>query len=329
MGTPIIVSVEAPIASGKSTLLSLVQEVLGKSVYIVQEPVAEWQAILGNPEHNMLELFYGDLTRWSYSFQSHVFVTRVMSVENAIKTLEAEGRLDDTVILVERSYYSDKETFARIGLENGHFSAIEWAMYESWWNWLVQKAPVFSGHVYMATSLDTIMKRLGIRNRGEESGVTSDFQRKLLVKHEQWVATQQQNGVPVLVVNAEVDFLSNSDELDIIIGQLADFFATLRSPLRVAETRPPATPQRSTRGPVESSPEKSPEHDGTTKKVHKTRSNASLSKSAAHRRGDTAAAERLVESAHSTGVPVLKMESDVGKVLSEASTCVCSTDDSD
>jgi len=243
MARPVLVSVEAAIASGKSTLLSLVEEMLGMSVYVVQEPVLEWQAINGNPEYNILDKFYKDGARWSYSFQSYVFLTRVRSVENAIEHLRKEGRLETTAILVERAFVTDKDTFGSILLENGSISEVEWAMYESWWNWLIKKTPLFSGHIYMRTSVDTVMQRLSKRNRGEEAGISQDYQSKLITKHEQWVANQQAKDVPIIIVNADVDFLTNQDHLQGICTRLADFFDTLR------RSATPITPEPSKRTP--------------------------------------------------------------------------------
>jgi len=305
---PLIISVEATIASGKSTLLSLVEKVLGKNVYIVQEPVAEWQAIEGNADHNLLGLFYDNMSRWSYSFQSYVFLTRVRAVENAIKKLEAEGRLDDTVILVERSYYSDKETFARLGLESGNFSATEWAMYESWWNWLVTKTPEFSGHIYMSASIETVMHRLGVRHRGEETGITRDYQASLIEKHEQWVSHQEAKGVPMLVVDAEVDFLSQPAELEAIVGQLSEFFTELRAKSAGWQERMQRTPELSVRAPLECSPELA--------QPQKTRSD----KPQVKRSDSTLAAHRF----ESESLAQLKIGS--GREFCEASTCVGSTD---
>jgi len=247
MARPVIVSVEAAIASGKSTLLGLVEKELGMSVYVVQEPVLEWQAIDGNPEHNILDKFYQDSSRWGYSFQAYVFLTRVRAVENAIEFLRKEGRLETTAILVERSYLTDKETFGSILLENGSITGVEWAMYESWWNWLIKKTPLFSGHIYMRTSVDTVMQRLNKRNRGEESGVSLDYQSKLITKHEQWVARQQAKNTPLLIVNADVDFLTNEDHLNRICTRIAGFFETLRY-------ERPITPEPSTRIPKSYTP---------------------------------------------------------------------------
>lgn len=249
MARPVIVSVEAAIASGKSTLLGLVEKELGMDVYVVQEPVLEWQAIDGNPEHNLLDKFYQDSSRWGYSFQTYVFLTRVRAVENAIEFLRKEGRLETTAILVERSYLTDKETFGSILLENGSITGVEWAMYESWWNWLIKKTPLFSGHIYMRTSVDTVMQRLNKRNRGEESGVSLDYQSKLITKHEQWVARQQAKNTPLLIVNADVDFLTNEDHLHRICTRIAGFFETLRY-----ENARPITPEPSMRIPKSYTP---------------------------------------------------------------------------
>lgn len=220
---PIIVSVEAAIASGKSTLLERLKKHFGQTVYIIPEPVELWQAIGGKQENNILRRFYDDQKRWSYAFQSYVFLTRVRAVEEAIAKLRAEGRLETTVIVVERSYYSDKETFGRMLRESGDLNDVEWEMYTTWWNILVAKAPKFTGHVYMRTSLDTVMKRLKIRNRGEEEGLPREYQEQLIAKHEEWVV-QRQRKVPICIVDADKDFKSTPEEWDEVAFQLSQFF---------------------------------------------------------------------------------------------------------
>eukprot|EP00397_Hematodinium_sp_SG-2012_P001825 GEMP01001830.1.p2 GENE.GEMP01001830.1~~GEMP01001830.1.p2 ORF type:complete len:259 (-),score=54.77 GEMP01001830.1:1377-2153(-) len=226
---PLIVSVEAAIASGKSTLLNLVGDRMGNDVYVVQEPVMEWQKIEGAEEHNLLDLFYKDMDRWAFSFQAYVLFTIIRSVQNAVDVLEKEGRLDDTVILVERSYDTSKETFARMLHESGHIGEHEWSMYKGWYDWMVEKAPPFSGSIYMRAELETVMERLDKRNRGEESGITPEYQARLIQRHEDWVDEQLEKGASVLILDAEADFLSNEDALDLILGQITEFFEELRS----------------------------------------------------------------------------------------------------
>lgn len=223
-GKPIIVSVEAAIASGKSTLLAKLEEHFGDAVHIIPEPVHLWQAVGGNPENNILQKFYMDPKRWSYSFQSYVFLSRVNAVEEAIEKLRKEGRLERTVIIVERSYNSDKETFGQMLKESGDISQLEWEMYETWWNWLVDKAPKFAGHVYLQTSVDTVMRRLAIRNRGEECGLPREYQERLIEKHELWVKKKQEQNVPICTLNCDKNFKDESSAWVAICGQLTRFF---------------------------------------------------------------------------------------------------------
>jgi len=221
---PIIISVEAAIASGKSTLLELVKQQFGDRVFIVQEPVTEWQRVGGNEKLNALDKFYKDPKRWSYSFQALVFLTRVQAVENAIETLEREGKLENTVIVVERSYTWDRQTFGRMLKDSDDINELEWSMYEDWSNWLITKAPDIIGHVYMRTSVDTVMKRLGIRNRGEETGIERSYQERLISYHDQWVKKLEAARVPMCTLNANVDFLHEEEEWNKLYTQLNRFF---------------------------------------------------------------------------------------------------------
>lgn len=46
---------------------------------MVPEPVDQWQNVNGQGG-NMLQQFYDDPTRYAYTFQNYVFITRVMQV---------------------------------------------------------------------------------------------------------------------------------------------------------------------------------------------------------------------------------------------------------
>lgn len=64
----LIVSVEGNIASGKSTLMTRLKEVLESSHDILLEPVKEWQSIENSEGINLLECFYRDMKTHSVLF---------------------------------------------------------------------------------------------------------------------------------------------------------------------------------------------------------------------------------------------------------------------
>jgi len=214
---PLIVSLEAAIASGKSTLLTLIKQRFGSRVHVVQEPVLEWQQVEGKKGHNLLGLYYEDMARWSFTFQMYALLTHVRCIQNAIHSLEKEER--DAIIVVERSYETSKEMFARMLLESGHMSELEFALYEAWWKQTVAEAPAFDGHMYLRTTPDTAMKRLKERDRVEETSVTYSYQSDLIARHERWISQKSQ----ILVLDGEANIFDR-DVFDLVCSQIEGFF---------------------------------------------------------------------------------------------------------
>lgn len=66
---------EGLIGAGKSTLLAKLEE---RGVAVIPEPLKAWQ------DSGIFAAFYGDMKRWSYTFQTSAFVTRVKAVEDAL-----------------------------------------------------------------------------------------------------------------------------------------------------------------------------------------------------------------------------------------------------
>ena len=72
----IIISLDGNIGAGKSTLLKEIRTQIPE-IYIVDEPVDQWTYLIDEHEKNILELFYEDKHRWSYTFQNYAAITRV------------------------------------------------------------------------------------------------------------------------------------------------------------------------------------------------------------------------------------------------------------
>jgi deoxyadenosine/deoxycytidine kinase len=196
--------VEGNIGAGKSTFLRLLTQYL--DVHIVPEPHEKWQNVGG---HNLLENFYVDTKRWAYSFQTYAFVTRVIEQEKS--ALQHPSR----VHVIERSVFSDRYCFAKNAYETGCMSAIEWHMYQDWFEWLVsQYLPKPSGIIYLKADPTICMTRLLKRNRSEEAGVPQEYLQQLHDKHEAWIVHKQDvapylKDVPVLTLSCDKDFAAD------------------------------------------------------------------------------------------------------------------------
>ncbi|KAG8378447.1 hypothetical protein BUALT_Bualt08G0138200 [Buddleja alternifolia] len=194
----ITLCVEGNISVGKTTFLQRIANEtleLRDLVEIVPEPIDKWQNI--GPDHfNILDAFYAEPERYAYTFQNYVFVTRVMQERESsvgIKPLR----------LMERSVFSDRMVFVRAVHEAKWMNEMEISIYDSWFDPVVSSLPglVPDGFIYLRASPDTCHKRMMLRKRTEEGGVSLDYLRDLHEKHESWLFPFQSGNHGVLSVS--------------------------------------------------------------------------------------------------------------------------------
>eukprot|EP00898_Chlorokybus_atmophyticus_P006035 jgi/Chlat1/6432/Chrsp45S05946 len=181
----VAISVEGNIGVGKSTLLRLAQasKDLGSAVVLCPEPIEHWQNVNGTGQ-NMLDAFYKDPHRYSYLFQSYVFITRFLQHHSAA---QAHGK-PGTVRLLERSVFTDRAIFQAAAAETGMMTKLEVAAYDFWFDSVVSVLPnlVPDAFVYMRATPSVCHQRLKSRARSEEVGVTLDYLQLIHEKHERW-----------------------------------------------------------------------------------------------------------------------------------------------
>ena len=77
---PKIIFVEGNIGTGKTTFLNLVQEHVD-NVQCILEPVDKWTGLSDSSGKNILHYFYENMEKYTYSFQSYAFLSRVMLLD--------------------------------------------------------------------------------------------------------------------------------------------------------------------------------------------------------------------------------------------------------
>ncbi|KAL3830309.1 hypothetical protein ACJIZ3_019111 [Penstemon smallii] len=194
----ITLCVEGNISVGKTTFLQRIANEtleLRDLVEIVPEPIDKWQNV--GPDHfNILDAFYAEPERYAYTFQNYVFVTRVMQEKESsagIKPLR----------LMERSVFTDRMVFVRAVHEAKWMNEMEISIYDSWFDPVVSSLPglIPDGFIYLRASPDTCHKRMMLRKRPEEGGVSLDYLRDLHEKHESWLFPFESGNHGVLSVS--------------------------------------------------------------------------------------------------------------------------------
>lgn len=213
--------VEGNIGAGKSTFLSLIKSYL--QAQIVYEPLDRWQNVGG---HNLFEHFYNDTARWSYTFQSYAFITRVLAQkENAARnTLPLQ--------ILERSVYSDRYCFAKNLYELGSMTELEWKLYQEWFGWFVESMSTKpDGFIYLRTDPEICYERLQKRSRAEENTVSLDYIKYLHDKHEEWLVhkrglTPALEQTPVLILDCNDEFETVVDVQKKHMQEIVSFLET-------------------------------------------------------------------------------------------------------
>ncbi|KAG2710155.1 hypothetical protein I3760_04G012800 [Carya illinoinensis] len=190
--------VEGNISVGKTTFLQRIANEtleLRDLVEIVPEPIDKWQDV--GPDHfNILDAFYAEPQRYAYTFQNYVFVTRVMQER------ESSGGIKP-LRLMERSVFSDRMVFVRAVHEANWMNEMEISIYDSWFDPVVSCLPglIPDGFIYLRASPDTCHKRMQLRKRTEEGGVSLEYLHDLHEKHESWLFPFQSGNHGVLSVS--------------------------------------------------------------------------------------------------------------------------------
>lgn len=215
MTTPIIISIDGNIGAGKSTFLNQLKKQFPKFHY-VDEPVDTWTKFVNEDGENLLEVFYKDRKRWSYTFQNCAFLTRVRAITKAIKDwkqtcISNPSEAEHNIFITERSVATDFNVFAKMLHQDGSLNKMEWDMYRNWYHFLFTDCRI-AGILYITCSSEKCAERINIRNRQGEDGIPLEYLESLHKAHEDWI---NNTDIPVFKIDTEnQDFTSeNVDNL--------------------------------------------------------------------------------------------------------------------
>lgn len=109
------------------------------------------------------------------------------------------------------------QVFVRAVHEAKWMNEMEINIYDSWFDPVLSSLPglIPDGFIYLRASPDTCHKRMKLRRRSEEGGVTLDYLRDLHEKHENWLFPCQTGNHGVLSVSQLPLHMDNSLHPDI------------------------------------------------------------------------------------------------------------------
>jgi len=223
LSSPIIkiVSIDGNIGSGKSTLLNIMKSKIG-GIVIVQEPVDMWIRTIDNDGKNILQKFYDDKQRWSYTFQNYAYITRLHKIEQCVNNikyfkwnpmLNVQYRLlrRPIIVITERSILTDKYVFAQMLIDSNDMSMIEQDMYNTWFNYFSEKYKI-DKIIYIKNEPLVSDSRIKKRGRVEENTIKMDYLNALHNYHNSWISKMhEKNDIDILILDTNEEFENNTN----------------------------------------------------------------------------------------------------------------------
>ncbi|XP_012662884.1 deoxyguanosine kinase, mitochondrial isoform X2 [Otolemur garnettii] len=184
---------------------------------------------------NLLDMMYREPTRWSYTFQTVSFMSRLkIQLEPFPENLLQAKK---PVQIFERSVYSDRYIFAKNLFENGSLSDIEWHIYQDWHSFLLQEFASrlkLHGFIYLQATPQVCLKRLYLRAREEEKGIELAYLEQLHGQHEAWFIHKTTKphfealqNIPVLVLDVNDDFSEEVTKQEELMRKVKTFVKNL------------------------------------------------------------------------------------------------------
>ena len=215
-----IISIDGNIGSGKSTLMEELKTYFSsnKNVVFLKEPVDEWETITDENGATILEKFYGDSTKYGFSFQIMAYISRLDVIRKEIK------KNPDAIFISERSLFTDKLVFAKMLFDSGNIELVNYKIYLKWFDTFAEDFPV-SKVIYVNTDPEICHMRIEKRSRTGESNIPLEYLQNCHKYHNNMLDVNSVDCVckNQLVLNGNVDMYENKEQISKWIDQINTF----------------------------------------------------------------------------------------------------------
>ena len=217
--TPIIISVDGNIGSGKSTkvrdLENYYKEKGKTDVIFIQEPVDSWNSVVDENGVTILSNYYRDQKRFAFRLQMLAYISRLSLLRDAVK----KGY---KYIITERCVGTDKNVFSKMLYDKGDIEHDEYIIYKKWYEEFISDVPI-GAIVYIKASPETCLQRVNIRAR-EGENIPLEYLKECDKYHDEWIDSEN---IPKLVIDADIDLHKNPEANIRILEQIDTFITSL------------------------------------------------------------------------------------------------------
>jgi deoxyadenosine/deoxycytidine kinase len=189
----------------------------------LKEPVDEWEKITDENGVTILEKFYADQYKYSFAFQMMAYVSRLKVLRDSLKQIK-KFENKKTIIITERSLYTDKMVFAKMLYDSGKIEHINYQIYLNWFETFSEEFPVHK-IVYVKTCPEKCYSRIQKRSREGEENIPLDYLVNCSKYHNDMLNIESNHCVcnQQLVLDGNIDIYKNETQLEKWISDIDNF----------------------------------------------------------------------------------------------------------
>lgn len=220
------ISIEGNIGSGKSTLLANLREHYknNDNVIFLKEPVDEWAKIKDINGTTILEKFYADQEKYSFSFQMMAYVSRIKVLRETLKEKTIGQEKKQYIIITERSLYTDKMVFAKMLYDSGKIEDVNYQIYLNWFDTFSGEFPVHKV-IYVKAAPEKCYQRIAKRSREGEENIPLEYLTACSLYHDNMLDKSIDSCVcnEQLILDGNIDIYENKTQVDEWIQEIEQY----------------------------------------------------------------------------------------------------------
>jgi deoxyadenosine/deoxycytidine kinase len=220
------ISIEGNIGSGKSTLLANLREHYknNDNVIFLKEPVDEWAKIKDINGTTILEKFYADQEKYSFSFQMMAYVSRIKVLRDTLKDKTIGQEKKQYIIITERSLYTDKMVFAKMLYDSGKIEDVNYQIYLNWFDTFSGEFPVHKV-IYVKADPEKCYQRIAKRSREGEKNIPLEYLTACSLYHDNMLDKSTNSCVckEQLVLDGNIDIYENKTQVEKWIQEIEQY----------------------------------------------------------------------------------------------------------
>ena len=219
------ISIEGNIGSGKSTLLANLREHYknNDNVIFLKEPVDEWAKIKDINGTTILEKFYANQEKYSFSFQMMAYVSRIKVLRDTLKE-KTKNDNNNYIIITERSLYTDKMVFAKMLYDSGKIEDVNYQIYLNWFDTFSGEFPVHKV-IYVKAAPEKCYERIAKRSREGEENIPLEYLTACSLYHDNMLDKTIDSCVcdEQLILDGNIDIYENKTQVDEWIQEIEQY----------------------------------------------------------------------------------------------------------